>query len=589
MRARFVLSFLLLVPLLFVSPAGPARAAPDAWSRAPGLDGVTRVTVAPSAPAVLYAAGAGRVFRSDNGGANWSAATAPPRADNVIAIAVDPRDAQIVYIANAGESGPHLFQTSNGGRSWHAVQDGSVGAVAVLRDPAHRVVIATSGDKAPGNYRVLYSDDQGANWREMWNTLPYQGMETPRVIGLTPFGNTIVATVAAYHGGSLFRLGNGVEDWRGVPNIEPQVRALWKVPLAARAGPPNNLYVTWASASVQSVTSLRRTTDDGRTWRDITPPLNGHAGEFAGTASDTPVLRAIATDPTQPATLVVGAEWYPDPSSNARHLAIISLSTDAGLTWFQLGDSAPFDTVSDLAYSPTRQTAFAATPSGVWQYAIAQPTPPNGIAPIFQHYYDTHDGLRLLGGPLRPLAVTDGNPSQLFEKGRIEDHSAERDPNWRIMYGLLVQDLMDARAGLAVGGDTSTLTYAQLADAAREERRLPSLGVKGVIPMPDGGVFIPYDAHLDAAPGHVVPTLFWRYINRGDLFQGGWLHDVGLPMTEPIWATVDKGDAHGRRILVQPFQRTVLTYDPLNPSSWQVERANVGSNYLAAFPAGTGR
>ncbi len=70
-------------------------------------------------------------------------------------------------------------------------------------------------------------------------------------------------------------------------------------------------------------------------------------------------------------------------------------------------------------------------------------------------------------------------------------------------------------------------------------------------------------------------------VNRSDLFPGGWLHDIGLPMTEAVWAKVDKGDMKGRDVLIQAFQRTVLTYDPANPPDWQVERANVGTDYLA--------
>ena len=39
-----------------------------------------------------------------------------------------------------------------------------------------------------------------------------------------------------------------------------------------------------------------------------------------------------------------------------------------------------------------------------------------------------------------------------------------------------------------------------------------------------------------------------------------------------------------RDVLVQAFQRTILTYDPLNPADYQIERANVGTDYARAFP-----
>lgn len=113
---------------------------------------------------------------------------------------------------------------------------------------------------------------------------------------------------------------------------------------------------------------------------------------------------------------------------------------------------------------------------------------------------------------------------------------------------------------------------------------MPASSVSGISTNADGSVFVPYDAQLQRESGHNVPDVFWSYINRSGLFPSGWLHDIGLPMTEAVEAIVDKGEAKGRRITMQAFQRTVLTYDPLNPTEWQVERANIGADYLKAFP-----
>ena len=214
--------------------------------------------------------------------------------------------------------------------------------------------------------------------------------------------------------------------------------------------------------------------------------------------------------------------------------------------------------------------------------------PQEGAAPMFQRFYTEHDGIRLLGRSLGAAGVLNGVPFQLFEKGRLEDHSADPTlpPAWRFQYGLLVDELMQAGVQLPVGGDTSTLTYAGLrARAAPEERIAPPAGFTGLTALlPDGSVFVPFAADLSPAPGHVVAPRFWAYINRQDLFPGGWLHDVGLPITEPLEVLVDKGPDKGRRIIVQAFQRTILTDDPLNPPQWRIERANVGTDYACAFP-----
>ena len=214
--------------------------------------------------------------------------------------------------------------------------------------------------------------------------------------------------------------------------------------------------------------------------------------------------------------------------------------------------------------------------------------PVEGTASLFERFYTEHDSLRLLGRPLGSAGIWNGVPFQLFEKGRLEDHSANAalPPERRFQYGLLVDELMQAGVPLPIGGDASTLTYADLrAWAAPEERIAPPAGFTGLTALfPDGSVFIPFTADLSPAPGHVVAPWFWEYINRQDLFPDGWLHDVGLPITEPLEALVDKGQAKGRRIIIQAFQRTILTDDPLNPPQWRIERANVGTDYACAFP-----
>ena len=220
--------------------------------------------------------------------------------------------------------------------------------------------------------------------------------------------------------------------------------------------------------------------------------------------------------------------------------------------------------------------------------AQCQVFPQEGAAPIFQRYYTAHDGIRLLGRSLGTAGVANGLTFQLFEKGRLEDHhaNAELPPERRFQYGLLVDELIQAGVKLPIGGDTSTLTYADLRmPAAPAARIAPPAGFTGMTTvLADGSVFVPFSADLSPAPGHAVPPGFWAYINRQDLFPGGWLHHVGLPITAPLEAVVDKGPDKERRIILQAFQRTVLTEDPLNPPQWQVERVNVGTDYACTFP-----
>ena len=89
--------------------------------------------------------------------------------------------------------------------------------------------------------------------------------------------------------------------------------------------------------------------------------------------------------------------------------------------------------------------------------------------------------------------------------------------------------------------------------------------------------------------GHNIPRVFTdffaqqglvyengRYV-RGQLFD--WLFVLGLPISEPYWTRVKVGGVE-KDVLIQAFERRVLTYTPDNPPEWRVEMGNVGQHYL---------
>jgi predicted secreted Zn-dependent protease len=53
---------------------------------------------------------------------------------------------------------------------------------------------------------------------------------------------------------------------------------------------------------------------------------------------------------------------------------------------------------------------------------------------------------------------------------------------------------------------------------------------------------------------------------------------TGYPLTEPYWTNVLVGGVQ-EQVLVQVFERRVLTFTPSNPDGWKVEAGNVGLHY----------
>jgi len=201
--------------------------------------------------------------------------------------------------------------------------------------------------------------------------------------------------------------------------------------------------------------------------------------------------------------------------------------------------------------------------------------------------FPTTDGAyrltRLWGQPLgpqtgcAPARLSSGFPvCQAFDKGVLQIDAGKR-----LTPQPVVRSLLGSPA--PVGGTNSSVTYRTLA-AVSGQRVPPPAGFQGGVAAVPTGVFIPASAHLTPAPGYIVPSYFWRYMTNTALNPEGWRTDVGLPLTRALAAVVDKGSAGRRRIVVQAFQQGILTDDVTNPPAFQVERANVGSDYATRFP-----
>ncbi|NWJ98019.1 MAG: hypothetical protein HXX20_19865 [Chloroflexi bacterium] len=96
-----------------------------------------------------------------------------------------------------------------------------------------------------------------------------------------------------------------------------------------------------------------------------------------------------------------------------------------------------------------------------------------------------------------------------------------------------------------------------------------------------------YDSNLK----HNIPEVFMKFLNqRGVIWDGSkfvdeqavfdWVDAMGFPISEPYWSQVVVG-GQPKDVLIQAFQRRVLTYTPSNATAFQVEMGNVGQHYLS--------
>jgi hypothetical protein len=93
----------------------------------------------------------------------------------------------------------------------------------------------------------------------------------------------------------------------------------------------------------------------------------------------------------------------------------------------------------------------------------------------------------------------------------------------------------------------------------------------------------------ESVTGHNVPVAFSRFMSsQGQILQNGSkvtaplfdpIWHFGFPISEPYWARV-KVNGVDKLVMLQLFERRVLSYTPGNPPGWQVEMGNVGAHYL---------
>jgi hypothetical protein len=184
---------------------------------------------------------------------------------------------------------------------------------------------------------------------------------------------------------------------------------------------------------------------------------------------------------------------------------------------------------------------------------------------------------------------------QYFDKGRMEiTNSTTR----VVTNGLLATELITGNQqmgdatfkavpppAIPIAGDPDTIgpTYASLGGSSVRNPFVPRPNVEFVSiellasgevkPFPDGKSYPPaFIADYDEATRHNIPRAFASYRQRVGLGA------IGLAIAEPFWAHVKVGGMQ-KAVLVQAFERRVLTYTPINSPAFQIEMGNIGQHY----------
>jgi hypothetical protein len=206
----------------------------------------------------------------------------------------------------------------------------------------------------------------------------------------------------------------------------------------------------------------------------------------------------------------------------------------------------------------------------------------------------------------------EGRQVQYFDKSRMEINNpkGDRASPWFVSNGLLVKELITGQvargdsafeqrnpARLQVAGDITpdnpAPTYAMFGEltgrAADQTGQVAKQGLSAggtvqALAAPPENVRL---AAYIGETGHNIPLVFYDFmLGNGKVYEKGykdgrlrdWVFAMGYPLSEAYWVKA-RVDGVMRDVLVQVFERRVLTYTPANSPEWQVEMANTGQHY----------
>ncbi|HET6312704.1 MAG TPA: molybdate ABC transporter substrate-binding protein [Chloroflexia bacterium] len=206
---------------------------------------------------------------------------------------------------------------------------------------------------------------------------------------------------------------------------------------------------------------------------------------------------------------------------------------------------------------------------------------------------------------------------QYFDKSRMEinDPNGDKNSPFYVTNGLLTVELVSGRMQtgnnsytdrtpanipLASDNDDPTApTYASFAKLLADSGNLTNQNVTATV---DKAGSVGQDAALGSTAGaklvyyeaqtkHNIPQVFWDFLNvKGPVYESGalatkqisepWFYASGLPITEPYWARVKIAGKADTLVMVQLYERRVLTYVPSEPQpEFRVQVGNIGRHY----------
>ncbi len=252
-------------------------------SLGPDGGGVTGVMFNPQNPAIAYVGswGAG-VFKSQDGGLTWTAASAGLFNLQIQSLAIDPLNPDTLY---AGTYHYGVYKTTDGGANWFAAGQGlnfEAIVYALAIDPTNPQVIY-AGTRSPGTTPpwgggVFKSTDGGQTWINHTYNL---GEEWVYGLAIDPRNTQII--YAATHSAGMYKTTNGGHDWKAINS------GITDLGMRTVAIDPSNSSIVYAGC--WHGPAVMKTTNGGQSWTAANSGVSGAK------------IISVVIDPAHPSTV----------------------------------------------------------------------------------------------------------------------------------------------------------------------------------------------------------------------------------------------------------------------------------------------
>jgi photosystem II stability/assembly factor-like uncharacterized protein len=294
----------------------------------------------------VYAVMNNGFFRSDDGGATWQRSTTDPRITGSTFFGkmyADPVNPDLVYVMQTS-----MYRSRDGGKTWESYKGAPSGEDqhVLWIDPLNPQRIFLGSDQG-----AIISLDGGHTWSDWFtqptgqfyhvvtdNQFPYrlyaaqQDSGSVAVLSRSDFGHitwrdwfstgafesgyispdpqnpNLVFSVGWY--GSVFRLDRATGQIATVFGPGSRYRYTWETPLVRSPQEPRTMYL--------GTQFVMRTTDNGETWKEISPDLTAKNPAESATG----VIQTIAPSHAEAGEIWVGSSG-----------GIVQLTRDNGATW----------------------------------------------------------------------------------------------------------------------------------------------------------------------------------------------------------------------------------------------------------------